>query len=83
MSQSLDEKEKSQQDSSPSTLHIDKDIDPVAEKRLLHKLDLALLPLFTLLYTTSFIDKTAIGETRAHPCPDVPYAQTKLPSRQC
>lgn len=37
------------------------DIDPVAERRLLQKLDLVLLPLFMLLYTTNFVDRTAIG----------------------
>ncbi|KAI5117897.1 hypothetical protein M0805_001554 [Coniferiporia weirii] len=39
-------------------------IDPVAEKRLLRKLDLILLPLFTLIYATNFIDRTAIGNAK-------------------
>ncbi|KAF5350428.1 hypothetical protein D9756_008548 [Leucocoprinus leucothites] len=37
------------------------DIDPVAEKKLLRKLDFTLLPLFWLIYCTNFIDRTAIG----------------------
>ncbi|KAF5389828.1 hypothetical protein D9757_003580 [Collybiopsis confluens] len=34
-------------------------IDPVAEKRLLRKLDMALLPLFGLIYCTNFVDRQA------------------------
>ncbi|KAF8523418.1 major facilitator superfamily domain-containing protein [Gautieria morchelliformis] len=66
MSSSLDEKEECQQDlSSPTKFTIDDhDIDPVAEKRLLRKLDWALLPLFALLYLTNFIDRTAIGNAK-------------------
>ncbi|KAG7094120.1 hypothetical protein E1B28_007732 [Marasmius oreades] len=40
------------------------DIDPVAERRLLRKLDWYLLPLFTLLYCTAFIDKISIGNAK-------------------
>ncbi|KAL0574312.1 hypothetical protein V5O48_007650 [Marasmius crinis-equi] len=40
------------------------DIDPVAERRLLRKFDWYLLPLFTILYCTSFIDKTSIGNAK-------------------
>jgi len=36
-------------------------IDPVAEKKLLRKLDFILLPLFMLLYATNFVDRTAVG----------------------
>lgn len=62
MSQSLDGQEKAQYSSPPSTPGIENDgIDPVAERKLLRKLDLALLPLFTLVYATNFIDRTAIG----------------------
>lgn len=39
-------------------------IDPVAEKRLLRKLDWILLPLFTIIYMCNFIDRTAIGNAR-------------------
>ncbi|KAJ7625468.1 MFS general substrate transporter [Roridomyces roridus] len=39
-------------------------IDPVAERKLVRKLDLTLLPLFTLLYCTNFIDRTAIGNAK-------------------
>ncbi|KAF9038516.1 MFS general substrate transporter [Panaeolus papilionaceus] len=35
-----------------------------AEKRLIRKLDFALLPLFTLVYCCNFIDRTAIGNAR-------------------
>ncbi|KAF7308966.1 putative transporter C11D3.18C [Mycena kentingensis (nom. inval.)] len=40
------------------------DIDPVAERKLLRKLDWSLLPLFTLLYVTNFVDRTAIGNAK-------------------
>ncbi|KAJ3561232.1 hypothetical protein NP233_g10318 [Leucocoprinus birnbaumii] len=39
-------------------------IDPVAEKQLLRKLDLTLLPLFLLIYCANFIDRTAIGNAK-------------------
>ncbi|KAK7056452.1 hypothetical protein VNI00_003007 [Paramarasmius palmivorus] len=39
-------------------------IDPVAEKRLLRKLDWRLIPLFTLIYCTNFVDRTAIGNAK-------------------
>lgn len=58
------EQEKCQQDtSSPTIQHItlQDNIDSEEEKRLLRKLDLALLPLFALLYATNFIDRTAVG----------------------
>lgn len=63
MSQVLDEKRECPQSSSPSQLYVNLHggIDPVAEKRLLRKLDFALLPLFVLLYYTNFVDRTAIG----------------------
>ncbi|PPQ78694.1 hypothetical protein CVT25_010715 [Psilocybe cyanescens] len=35
-----------------------------AEKKLVRKLDLTLLPLFTLIYACNFIDRTAIGNAR-------------------
>ena len=35
------------------------DIDPQAEKRLLRKLDLRLLPLCTIMYLLNFIDRGA------------------------
>ncbi|TFK24302.1 MFS general substrate transporter [Coprinopsis marcescibilis] len=39
-------------------------IDPDAEKRLVKKLDWALLPLFTITYVCNYIDRTAIGNAR-------------------
>ncbi|KAG7094122.1 hypothetical protein E1B28_007734 [Marasmius oreades] len=39
-------------------------IDPIAERRLLKKLDWRLLPLFTLLYCTSIVDRTSIGNAK-------------------
>ncbi|TEB22529.1 MFS general substrate transporter [Coprinellus micaceus] len=39
-------------------------IDPEAEKRLVRKLDLVLLPLFTAIYCCNFIDRTSIGNAR-------------------
>lgn len=44
--------------------YIHEDIDPVAEKRLVRKLDFILLPMFCLIYCTNFIDRTAIGNAR-------------------
>ncbi|KAF9497084.1 MFS general substrate transporter [Pleurotus eryngii] len=40
------------------------EIDPVAEKLLRRKLDWILLPLFTVVYCTNFVDRTAIGNAR-------------------
>ncbi|KAJ7066448.1 MFS general substrate transporter [Mycena amicta] len=40
------------------------EIDPEAERKLLRKLDWNLLPLFTLLYVTNFVDRTAIGNAK-------------------
>ncbi|KAK6967120.1 putative transporter C11D3.18C [Favolaschia claudopus] len=39
-------------------------IDPEAERRLVRKLDWILMPLFTLLYCTNFVDRTAIGNAK-------------------
>ncbi|KAF9006193.1 MFS general substrate transporter [Cyathus striatus] len=39
-------------------------IDPNAEKKLLRKLDIVLLPMFTLIYCCNFIDRTSIGNAR-------------------
>ncbi|KAF5319372.1 hypothetical protein D9619_008618 [Psilocybe cf. subviscida] len=39
-------------------------IDTVAEKKLLWKLDLIMLPMFTLIYALNFIDRTAIGNAK-------------------
>ncbi|KAF7370378.1 MFS general substrate transporter [Mycena sanguinolenta] len=39
-------------------------IDPEAERRLVRKLDWSLLPLFTLIYCTNFVDRTAIGNAK-------------------
>ncbi|CAA7263266.1 unnamed protein product [Cyclocybe aegerita] len=39
-------------------------IDPEAERKLVRKLDYALLPLFTIIYCLNFIDRTAIGNAR-------------------
>ncbi|PPQ75426.1 hypothetical protein CVT26_015385 [Gymnopilus dilepis] len=40
------------------------EIDPHEERKLLRKLDILLLPLFTLIYCCNFIDRTAIGNAR-------------------
>ncbi|KAJ7334300.1 MFS general substrate transporter [Mycena albidolilacea] len=40
------------------------EIDPEAERRLVRKLDWILLPLFTLIYCTNFVDRTAIGNAK-------------------
>ncbi|GAA6011294.1 hypothetical protein JCM10207_008289 [Rhodosporidiobolus poonsookiae] len=40
---------------------VEKQIDPQAEKRLLRKLDLVLLPQVTLLFLLNFIDRAAVG----------------------
>lgn len=42
----------------------DPGIDPEAERRLLKKLDLILLPLYTFIYCCNFVDRTAIGNAR-------------------
>ena len=39
-------------------------IDPQAEKRLLRKLDLRLIPWLCLLYLISFLDRTNIGNAK-------------------
>ncbi|KAF9453602.1 MFS general substrate transporter [Macrolepiota fuliginosa MF-IS2] len=36
-------------------------IDPIAEKKLVRKLDLILLPMFCLIYCANSVDRTAIG----------------------
>ncbi|GAA6059458.1 hypothetical protein JCM10212_005397 [Sporobolomyces blumeae] len=41
--------------------HLEAKIDPVAEKRLLRKLDLVILPQVTLLFLLNFIDRSNIG----------------------
>lgn len=48
----------------PSSPAASNGLDPEAEKRLLRKLDWRLLPLFTLVYCTNFIDRTAIGNAK-------------------
>ncbi|PFH48634.1 hypothetical protein AMATHDRAFT_81690 [Amanita thiersii Skay4041] len=40
------------------------DIRIAAERKLVRKLDLLLLPLFTVIYCTNFIDRTAIGNAK-------------------
>ncbi|KAJ7180788.1 MFS general substrate transporter [Mycena filopes] len=39
-------------------------IDPEAERKLARKLDWILLPLFTLIYCTNIVDRTAIGNAK-------------------
>jgi hypothetical protein len=39
-------------------------IDPVAEKKLLRKLDWKLIPWLCLLYLISFLDRTNIGNAK-------------------
>ncbi|GAA5852357.1 hypothetical protein JCM9279_001172 [Rhodotorula babjevae] len=41
------------------------EIDPAAEKRLLRKLDLIILPQVTLLFLLNFIDRSAVGNASA------------------
>ncbi|KLO05691.1 MFS general substrate transporter [Schizopora paradoxa] len=40
------------------------DINPNAERALIRKLDVAFLPLFTLIYMLNFVDRTAIGNAK-------------------
>jgi len=42
---------------SPTTSTLEPDIDRAAEKRLLRKLDLRILPVLWLLYLVNFIDR--------------------------
>ncbi|KAF8575940.1 MFS general substrate transporter [Ramaria rubella] len=60
----LDEKVEYATTSGSCVTHIQDDIDPVAERKLVRKLDFAMLPLFGLLYCTNFIDKTAVGNAK-------------------
>lgn len=39
-------------------------IDPIAEKKLLRKIDLALIPILWLLFLCAFIDRINIGNAR-------------------
>ena len=39
-------------------------IDPIAEKRLVRKLDMRLIPWLSLLYLISFLDRTNIGNAK-------------------
>lgn len=39
-------------------------IDPIAEKNLVRKLDLRLIPWLSLLYLISFLDRTNIGNAK-------------------
>lgn len=43
------------------------EIDPQAEKKLLRKIDLRVVPILWLLFLLSFLDRTNIGMT----CPDL------------
>ncbi|BFZ63714.1 hypothetical protein YB2330_004846 [Saitoella coloradoensis] len=45
-------------------------IDPVAEKKLLFKLDLVLTPLIGLLYLVSFLDRSNIGNAKIQGMPE-------------
>lgn len=40
------------------------DIDPVAEKKLLRKIDLNLIPILWLLFLCAFLDRINIGNAR-------------------
>lgn len=40
------------------------DIDPVAEKKLLRKIDLRLIPILWFLFMLAFLDRTNIGNAR-------------------
>lgn len=42
------------------------EIDPVAEKKLVRKLDLSIIPPVTLLYLFSFLDRVNIGNARLY-----------------
>ncbi|KAF8916083.1 MFS general substrate transporter [Mucidula mucida] len=59
---SKDVSEKGSVDVESTSAQSDNGIDPVAEKKLLRKLDWILLPLTTLIYVLNFVDRTAIGE---------------------
>ncbi|EAU82287.2 hypothetical protein CC1G_08899 [Coprinopsis cinerea okayama7 len=53
-------------DSAPSTKTESEtyEIDPVAEKKLLKKLDWVFMPMFTAIYCCNFIDRTSIGNAK-------------------
>ncbi|KAF6744579.1 major facilitator superfamily domain-containing protein [Ephemerocybe angulata] len=55
--------ELSQMASSTKELSVE-EIDPVAEARLLRKLDWIIMPMFTAIYVCNFIDRTSIGNAR-------------------
>ena len=42
------------------------DVSGVDEKKLVRKLDLALIPWLSLLYLLSFLDRTSIGNAKVH-----------------
>lgn len=44
-------------------------IDPVAEKKLLRKLDLFLAPMMILFFLVSYLDRSNIGRTLPAPAP--------------
>lgn len=43
----------------------DLNLDAINEKKLLRKLDLALIPWLSFLYLLSFLDRTSIGNAKA------------------
>lgn len=44
--------------------HVDYTIDPVAEKKLLRKIDARILPPLFVLFLLAFLDRTNIGNAR-------------------
>ena len=47
----------------PEGSNIDLYIDPAAEKKLLHRLDLFLAPLMILFFLVAYLDRSNIGKT--------------------
>ena len=50
--------------SSPVAIHVSEPIDRAAEKRLIRKCDLHVIPVIALLYSLAFIDRINIGNAR-------------------
>ncbi|KAF5326743.1 hypothetical protein D9619_004681 [Psilocybe cf. subviscida] len=46
------------------SLDVEDDIDPIAERRLLRKLDMIMLPMFTIIFGLNFIDRTSVGNAK-------------------
>ncbi|KAF6746647.1 major facilitator superfamily domain-containing protein [Ephemerocybe angulata] len=69
VSEDISENEKaesihSKSPSTPTPSEAPVDINPEAERRLVRKLDLIILPLFIVIYCCNFIDRTSIGNAK-------------------